>query len=64
MYIIKEGDIDTVYDEGHPGVFVDLGTSKVLCRDQNGVAWGVCMRIMSREDTQDLAQTTAPHLPF
>lgn len=48
-YIVNEGDIVTIYDEGHPRGLWRLGKVESLVRGADGVVRGVHVRVMSRK---------------
>lgn len=48
-YIFNEGDIVTVYDEGHPRGLWWLGKVEGLVRGADGVVRGVRVRVMSKK---------------
>ena len=47
-YIVSEGDIVTVYDEGHPRGLWRLGKIESLIYGTDGVVRGVYVRVMSK----------------
>ena len=62
-YVVNEGDIVTIYDEGHPSGLCWLGKVESLVHGADGVVRGVHVRVMSRKGHPKTAQTTATHLP-
>ena len=49
MYIVKKGDVVTVYDEGHPRGLWRLGKVESLVRGSDGVVRGVHVRVTSKQ---------------
>jgi len=48
-YVVNEGDIDTVHDEGHPRGLWQLGKIEGLVCGADGVVRGVRVRVMSKK---------------
>ena len=48
-YVISEGDVVTVYNEGHPRGLLRLGKIEGLIRGADGVIRGVLVRVASQK---------------
>ncbi len=48
-YAIREGEVVTVYDDGHPRGLWRLGRIESLVRGSDGIVRGVYMRVMSKK---------------
>ena len=62
VYIIKEGDVVTVYDEGHPRGLWRLGKIESLVQGSDGVTRGVYVRVMSRRGHPKILRRPLQHI--
>lgn len=61
-YIVSEGDVVTVYDEGHPRGLWRLGRIESLVYGADGVVRGVFVRVMSKKGRPESLRRPLQHI--
>lgn len=61
-YVVNEGDVVTVYDDGHPRGLWRLGKIEHLVRGSDGVVRGVHVKVMSKKGCSKTIRRPLQHI--